>query len=137
MTINTDQIECWTQQLKEINEKLDGLQEVIDKCVNTGSDTVREQIQQVADTACEGISNQANKVRDKIVEMLRKQYQDAMSQSIILQAIVNLNPTDLGSCISGVKQITQLYLGPLTDALLTIQQILQVAPPPLSKKCLS
>ena len=127
--INTEQIEGWTEQLKEINEKLDNLQSHIDNFVNSSSDNIRQQIQDVTDAACESISERANIIRDKIVEILRKQYQDAMSQSLILQAIANANPTDLGSCISVVKNITSLFVGPYKDAIKTIEQIMEVAPP--------
>lgn len=127
--INTEQVKGWTEQLKEINENLDNLQSHIDNFVNNSSDNIKQQIQDVTDTACESISERANIIRDKIVEILRKQYQDAMSQSLILQAIANANPTDLGSCISVVKDITSLFVGPYKDAIKTIEQIMEVAPP--------
>lgn len=127
--LNTEQIENWTAQLKEINEKLDDLQSHIDNFVNNSSDNVRQQIQDITDTACENISETANGVRDKIVNVLRKQYQDAMSQSVILQAIANANPTDLGSVISVVKNMTALFVAPYQDAIETMKQIIQAAPP--------
>lgn len=127
--INAEQIEGWTAELKEINEKLDNLQSHIDNFVNSSSDNVKQQIQNVTDTACESISERANDIRDKIVEILRKQYQDAMSQSIILQAIANANPTDLGGVISVVKNITSLFVAPYKDAIETMQQIIKAAPP--------
>lgn len=127
--INKEQIENWTAQLKEINEELDNLQSHIDNFVNSSSNNVKQQIQNVTDIACESISERANDVRDKIVEILRKQYQDAMSQSVILQAIANANPTDLGSVISVVKNIIALFVAPYKDAIETMKQIIEAVPP--------